>query len=86
MSLGHKRPRLDTGDEIAQEQSLGEARRAVPISVDGDVVFIVGAQKKHLLVHSAVLSSASDAFEALLSDRFQVFHRLLNLYTPRGNG
>lgn len=37
----------------------------------GDVIFVVG-EEKHLLVHSAVLSQASEVFAALLGVQFQV--------------
>ncbi|CZT16265.1 uncharacterized protein RCC_02107 [Ramularia collo-cygni] len=60
-----KKARLDRGDGADAEAPATEV-----IHPDGDIVFVVGAKQKQVLVHSAVLTTASEVFSALLSDRF----------------
>lgn len=68
MPSHRKRARIDDTAEIPQRKGL-ETETVFP---SGDVILMVGSNAKPILVHSAVLSSASEVFAALLSNRFRV--------------
>ncbi|KAJ0325996.1 hypothetical protein Brms1b_000213 [Colletotrichum noveboracense] len=55
-----------------------DASKIIDVAADGDIIMIVGPDKRKFRVHSVMLKSASKVFKAMLSPNFAEGRRLRN--------